>query len=85
MYNCIIYDVGHAFSPHRYHHDSSETEKDNIECIATDGVNSVEFVLHIKVKNTFNHLFFAFIYKPAIKWYLTVRRFYSLTGNASQR
>ncbi|XP_060791413.1 FRAS1-related extracellular matrix protein 1a isoform X1 [Neoarius graeffei] len=33
----------------RYHHDSSETEEDNIECIATDGVNSVDFVLHIKV------------------------------------
>ncbi|TSL34592.1 FRAS1-related extracellular matrix protein 1 [Bagarius yarrelli] len=33
----------------RYHHDSSETENDNIECTATDGVNSVDFVLHIKV------------------------------------
>ncbi|KAK2860526.1 hypothetical protein Q7C36_004692 [Tachysurus vachellii] len=33
----------------RYHHDSSETEEDNVECIATDGVNSVDFVLHIKV------------------------------------
>lgn len=39
-----------AFSPHRYRHDSSETEEDNIKCIATDGVNSVDFVLHIKVK-----------------------------------
>lgn len=38
------------FPSHRYHHDSSETEEDNIECIATDGVNSVDFVLHIKVK-----------------------------------
>lgn len=37
------------FSPHRYHHDSSETEEDSIECIATDGVNSVEFVLNFKV------------------------------------
>ncbi|KAF5895047.1 FRAS1-related extracellular matrix protein 1, partial [Clarias magur] len=33
----------------RYHHDSSETEEDNIECTATDGVNSVDFILHIKV------------------------------------
>lgn len=43
-------DDGHAFPLLRYHHDSSETEEDNIECIATDGVNSVDFVLHIKVK-----------------------------------
>ncbi|KAL7880187.1 hypothetical protein SRHO_G00024410 [Serrasalmus rhombeus] len=33
----------------RYHHDSSETDQDDIECTATDGVNSVDFVLHIKV------------------------------------
>ncbi|XP_066536604.1 FRAS1-related extracellular matrix protein 1a [Hoplias malabaricus] len=33
----------------RYHHDSSETDQDDIECIATDGVNSVEFVLPVKV------------------------------------
>uniref|UniRef100_A0A8B9KAF0 Fras1 related extracellular matrix 1a n=1 Tax=Astyanax mexicanus TaxID=7994 RepID=A0A8B9KAF0_ASTMX len=33
----------------RYHHDSSESDQDSIECIATDGVNSVEFVLPIKV------------------------------------
>ncbi|KAK1796819.1 hypothetical protein P4O66_000910 [Electrophorus voltai] len=33
----------------RYHHDGSETEQDDIECIASDGVNSVDFVLHIKV------------------------------------
>lgn len=48
----MMCDDGHAFSSHRYHHDSSETEEDNIECIATDGVNSVDFVLHIKVNIT---------------------------------
>ncbi|KAI4900130.1 hypothetical protein NFI96_005432 [Prochilodus magdalenae] len=33
----------------RYHHDSSETDRDDIECIATDGLNSVDFVLPVKV------------------------------------
>lgn len=49
---CMMCDGGHTFSSHRYHHDSSETEEDNVECIATDGVNSVDFVLHIKVNIT---------------------------------
>ncbi|XP_039996233.1 FRAS1-related extracellular matrix protein 1a isoform X2 [Xiphias gladius] len=33
-----------------YNHDSSETVEDNIEFIATDGTNSVSFVLQVKVK-----------------------------------
>ncbi|XP_076828088.1 FRAS1-related extracellular matrix protein 1a isoform X2 [Brachyhypopomus gauderio] len=33
----------------RYHHDGSETEQDDIECIASDGANSVDFILHVKV------------------------------------
>ncbi|XP_030635867.1 FRAS1-related extracellular matrix protein 1a isoform X3 [Chanos chanos] len=33
----------------RYHHDSSETEQDDIEFIATDGINKADFVLHVKV------------------------------------
>ncbi|XP_018549331.2 LOW QUALITY PROTEIN: FRAS1-related extracellular matrix protein 1a [Lates calcarifer] len=34
----------------RYNHDSSETVEDNIEFTATDGTNSVSFVLQVKVK-----------------------------------
>ncbi|GAA6214780.1 FRAS1-related extracellular matrix protein 1-like [Lates japonicus] len=34
----------------RYNHDSSETLEDNIEFTATDGTNSVSFVLQVKVK-----------------------------------
>nr|XP_020450558.1 FRAS1-related extracellular matrix protein 1 isoform X2 [Monopterus albus] len=33
----------------RYNHDSSETLQDNIEFTATDGINSVSFVLQVKV------------------------------------
>ncbi|XP_075999811.1 FRAS1-related extracellular matrix protein 1a isoform X1 [Genypterus blacodes] len=33
----------------RYNHDSSETEEDHIEFTATDGINSVSFVLQVKV------------------------------------
>ncbi|XP_063756912.1 FRAS1-related extracellular matrix protein 1a isoform X2 [Eleginops maclovinus] len=33
----------------RYKHDSSETLEDNLEFIATDGTNSVSFVLQVKV------------------------------------
>lgn len=33
----------------RYNHDSSETIEDYIEFIATDGTNSVSFVLQVKV------------------------------------
>ncbi|XP_028850587.1 FRAS1-related extracellular matrix protein 1 isoform X2 [Denticeps clupeoides] len=33
----------------RYHHDSSETEYDATEFIATDGINTVDFILTIKV------------------------------------
>ncbi|XP_030018419.1 FRAS1-related extracellular matrix protein 1a isoform X2 [Sphaeramia orbicularis] len=33
----------------RYRHDSSETVEDNIELTATDGTNSVNFVLQVKV------------------------------------
>lgn len=33
----------------RYNHDSSETLEDNIEFTATDGTNSVSFVLQVKV------------------------------------
>ncbi|KAG7497769.1 FRAS1-related extracellular matrix 1 isoform X1 [Solea senegalensis] len=33
-----------------YHHDNSETVEDNIELTATDGTNSVGFVLQVKVK-----------------------------------
>ncbi|XP_056318384.1 FRAS1-related extracellular matrix protein 1a [Danio aesculapii] len=33
----------------RYRHDSSETEHDEIKFIATDGTNTADFVLHIKV------------------------------------
>ncbi|XP_071782184.2 FRAS1-related extracellular matrix protein 1a [Centroberyx gerrardi] len=33
----------------RYNHDSSETMEDNIEFTATDGTNSVNFVLQVKV------------------------------------
>ncbi|XP_067257479.1 FRAS1-related extracellular matrix protein 1a isoform X2 [Chanodichthys erythropterus] len=33
----------------RYHHDSSETEHDDIKFIATDGINIADFVLHVKV------------------------------------
>ncbi|XDV17566.1 hypothetical protein PO909_023405 [Leuciscus waleckii] len=33
----------------RYRHDSSETENDDIKFIATDGINMVDFVLHVKV------------------------------------
>ncbi|XP_029310735.1 FRAS1-related extracellular matrix protein 1a isoform X2 [Cottoperca gobio] len=47
---------GHAFTVKdlkslkvRYNHDSSETVEDNIEFIATDGTNSVNFVLQVKV------------------------------------
>lgn len=57
-----------AFSPHRYRHDSSETEEDNIKCIATDGVNSVDFVLHIKVKLKKKKLLTVFI-KININYY----------------
>lgn len=38
-----------VFSSCRYNHDSSETEEDNIEFTATDGTNSVSFVLQVKV------------------------------------
>uniref|UniRef100_A0A8C1Q2N5 FRAS1-related extracellular matrix protein 1 n=1 Tax=Cyprinus carpio TaxID=7962 RepID=A0A8C1Q2N5_CYPCA len=33
----------------RYRHDSSETEHDDIKFIATDGTNTADFVLHVKV------------------------------------
>ncbi|XP_065144972.1 FRAS1-related extracellular matrix protein 1a [Paramisgurnus dabryanus] len=33
----------------RYHHDNSETERDDVQFIATDGINTVEFVLPVKV------------------------------------
>ncbi|KAG1924545.1 FRAS1-related extracellular matrix protein, partial [Pimephales promelas] len=33
----------------RYHHDSSETEHDDIKFIATDGINIADFELHVKV------------------------------------
>ncbi|XP_041821251.1 FRAS1-related extracellular matrix protein 1a [Chelmon rostratus] len=48
--------AGHVFTVQdlksfkvRYNHDSSETVKDNIEFTATDGNNSVTFVLQVKV------------------------------------
>ncbi|KAM7365982.1 hypothetical protein PAMP_015455 [Pampus punctatissimus] len=47
---------GQAFTTHdlkslkvRYNHDSSETVEDNIVFTATDGINSVSFVLKVKV------------------------------------
>ncbi|XP_044197505.1 FRAS1-related extracellular matrix protein 1a [Thunnus albacares] len=47
---------GQAFTVHdlkslkvRYNHDNSETVEDNIEFTATDGTNSVSFVLKVKV------------------------------------
>ncbi|XP_056605468.1 FRAS1-related extracellular matrix protein 1a [Triplophysa dalaica] len=33
----------------RYHHDNSETEQDAFQFIATDGINTADFVLHVKV------------------------------------
>lgn len=33
----------------RYIHDGSETLEDNIEFMATDGTNSVTFILNVKV------------------------------------
>ncbi|KAM9335623.1 FRAS1-related extracellular matrix protein 1a [Symphorus nematophorus] len=48
---------GHAFTVRdlkslkvRYNHDSSETVEDDIEFSATDGTNSVSFVLQVKVR-----------------------------------
>lgn len=35
----------------RYIHDGSETVEDSIKFTATDGTNSVSFVLHVKVSN----------------------------------
>lgn len=35
----------------RYIHDGSETVEDNIEFTASDGTNSVSFVLYVKVSN----------------------------------
>lgn len=35
----------------RYFHDGSETVEDDIEFTATDGTNSVSFVIHVKVSN----------------------------------
>lgn len=34
---------------HRYSHDNSETLEDKIDFIATDGTNSVSFILNVKV------------------------------------
>ena len=34
---------------HSYNHDNSETVEDNIELSATDGSNSVSFILQVKV------------------------------------
>ncbi|KAM3857595.1 FRAS1-related extracellular matrix protein 1a [Diretmus argenteus] len=34
----------------RYNHDGSETVQDNIDLTATDGINSVDFVLQVKVR-----------------------------------
>lgn len=33
----------------RYIHDGSETLEDNVEFVATDGTNSVTFILNVKV------------------------------------
>ncbi|XP_066460377.1 FRAS1-related extracellular matrix protein 1 isoform X2 [Eleutherodactylus coqui] len=33
----------------RYQHDGSETQQDEIKCIATDGINSAEFLLKVQI------------------------------------
>lgn len=43
-----LYFVCYLFM-HSYNHDNSETVEDNIEFSATDGTNSVRFVLQVKV------------------------------------
>nr|XP_046236498.1 FRAS1-related extracellular matrix protein 1a isoform X2 [Scatophagus argus] len=52
----LLLKQGHVFTVQdlkslkvRYNHDSSETVEDNIEFTATDGTNSVSFILQIKV------------------------------------
>ncbi|XP_059211374.1 FRAS1-related extracellular matrix protein 1a [Centropristis striata] len=52
----LLLKPGHTFTMQdlkslkvRYNHDSSETVEDNIEFTATDGINSVSFILQVKV------------------------------------